>query len=154
MYSGEIGRFLQVDPVDDWGFFKLYEYCRNNPLKYSDPWGEKPGDRYLTEEAAAKDAFKDISEKSKKIHYAGSIDKNSDGTYSYTKAIPGNKDNVVAIKTNKTTAFYLSQPRSETLAKWDYYRYISEKVNGYWMGPKGIIYKFEFGPPQKAYCLK
>jgi RHS repeat-associated protein len=39
-YSPDIGRFLQPDPIGFWGDrSNLYRYCRNNPVKWSDPAG-------------------------------------------------------------------------------------------------------------------
>ena len=38
-YSPDIGRFLQPDPIRFWGGNNLYRYCKNNPMRRSDPWG-------------------------------------------------------------------------------------------------------------------
>ena len=39
MYSPEIGRFLQPDPIGYADSMNLYQYCGNNPIKYIDPYG-------------------------------------------------------------------------------------------------------------------
>jgi RHS repeat-associated protein len=39
-YAPELGRFVSVDPIKDG--VNWYVYCRNNPLKYVDPSGERP----------------------------------------------------------------------------------------------------------------
>jgi RHS repeat-associated protein len=38
-YNPQIGRFLQTDPVGYAPGMNLYRYCRNNPLKWTDPFG-------------------------------------------------------------------------------------------------------------------
>lgn len=38
-YSPELGRFLQVDPIDNFGLSSLYDYCYNAPTRWVDPLG-------------------------------------------------------------------------------------------------------------------
>ena len=39
MYSSEVGRFLQPDPIGYWDGLNLYRYVSNNPLNWIDPLG-------------------------------------------------------------------------------------------------------------------
>lgn len=41
-YSAELGRFINRDPAEDDRLFNLYTYANSNPLKYKDPWGQRP----------------------------------------------------------------------------------------------------------------
>lgn len=38
-YSPDLGRFLQTDPVENYGLTSLYDYCFNNPVIWIDPEG-------------------------------------------------------------------------------------------------------------------
>ncbi len=38
-YSPTLGRFLQPDPIGYADSMNLYQYCNNNPIKFTDPWG-------------------------------------------------------------------------------------------------------------------
>jgi RHS repeat-associated protein len=40
-YDSELGRFVTEDPARDGS--NWYEYCRDNPLKYTDPTGRITG---------------------------------------------------------------------------------------------------------------
>jgi RHS repeat-associated protein len=39
MYSPELGRFLQPDPIGYADGMNVYVYCGNNPINWIDPWG-------------------------------------------------------------------------------------------------------------------
>jgi uncharacterized protein RhaS with RHS repeats len=39
MYSVDVGRFLQPDPIGYWGGFNIYSYTHNSPINYTDSFG-------------------------------------------------------------------------------------------------------------------
>ncbi len=48
-YDSQIGRFMTLDPVDDKSGISPYAYCSNNPLRFTDPTGEKFSDLEMEE---------------------------------------------------------------------------------------------------------
>ena len=50
MYSSEVGRFLQPDPIGYWDDLNLYRYCGNNPLNWIDSLGMQRQDGYETQQ--------------------------------------------------------------------------------------------------------
>ena len=61
-YSPTVGQFITEDPIHDGG--NWYAYCYNNPVKFIDPMGLKPGDEFVDPDAAFLDMADYINEKS------------------------------------------------------------------------------------------
>lgn len=57
-YSPKLHRFISEDPIR-FGL-NLYKYVGNNPLRWTDPFGLRPGDPYSTRAAAARDALAEV----------------------------------------------------------------------------------------------
>jgi len=99
-YDPSIGRTLSVDPVTaydgDMRHFNRYAYAYNNPYRFTDLDGRKPGDPFKTPEAAAKDAIKSINPTSKKQNreYGGEVYKGKDGKFRATTPVKGTVDGV------------------------------------------------------------
>jgi RHS repeat-associated protein len=93
-YEPTSGRWLSCDPLGFAASTSLYEFVGNDPINLTDPLGLAPGDKYKSENEAAKQAIRDINPTSIKEHseYAGFVYQNSDGTFSYTSPNKGTKD--------------------------------------------------------------
>jgi RHS repeat-associated protein len=56
LYSSEYGRFLAVDKLwEKYRSLQGYQYCRNNPVHFTDRTGMEPGDVFWTMNEAAQD---------------------------------------------------------------------------------------------------
>ncbi|MCL5772914.1 MAG: DUF4329 domain-containing protein [Firmicutes bacterium] len=98
-YDAQAGRFITDDPIGFEGGLNLFAYCDNDPVNLIDPEGLRPGDKFPSEIAAAKDAERYINKKSveQNKEYAGWTVKNRDRTYSYTVARTSNNPEEVPV---------------------------------------------------------
>jgi RHS repeat-associated protein len=54
-YNAGLGRYVESDPIGQWGGLNLYPNANNNPLVWFDINGAKPHDLFLTQHEAAAD---------------------------------------------------------------------------------------------------
>ncbi|MBS1971499.1 MAG: DUF4329 domain-containing protein [Bdellovibrionales bacterium] len=88
------GRWTAKDPIRFSGdSANLYSYTFADPVNFMDIDGLKPGDKFKTAREAAQDAIKYVNDQSirEDIEYAGTVNINSDGTYSATDPQGGGK---------------------------------------------------------------
>jgi RHS repeat-associated protein len=62
MYSPNLGRFLQPDPIGYADNMNMYSYCGNNPMNWIDPMGLSFGDCFSGAQQAAIEAEAKIME--------------------------------------------------------------------------------------------
>jgi RHS repeat-associated protein len=87
-YDPATGRYIQEDPIGLVGGMNVYGYAYQNPNKFSDSLGLKPGDEFDSMDAAAKDALCIWNPRSVEngMEYAGQIYQDwRTGKYSYTE---------------------------------------------------------------------
>jgi RHS repeat-associated protein len=114
-YDPNLQRWLNRDPIDEEGGINLYEFVRNDPLKFADLWGLKPGDKFDTSEDAAKDACNYIHEPTKKKNkeHGGWVYK-KDGKFTYDEPMVGDKDSVnMGTKPDGASAMFHSHTKGE-----------------------------------------
>ena len=95
MYSPDLGQYLSPDPehrTTAWAHPgpQAYAYANGNPLRFTDPTGERPGAAYSNAEAAARAALEDVIaiSRTRSQEYSGLIYQWGDeSTCSYTDAV-------------------------------------------------------------------
>lgn len=153
-YDPRIGRFITKDPLEMVKGAHPYVYCNNNPINYLDHWGAEVGDKYPTQDAAAKDALNDIYGPSvkKDREYGGYIYQNKDGTYSYTKAKKGEQHGISDLgpKPSTATADYHSHGAEsgpayddENFSPTDKKDNRNTGLDGYLVTPSGQMKKYD-----------
>ncbi len=94
-YDNEVARFLSTDPLENqFPAWSTFHYVLGNPISFTDPTGEGPGDLFTTTDEAADDWGQTYAAKSisKNREYASTIyivEKNGETFYTYTRAKKG-----------------------------------------------------------------
>ena len=150
-------RFISEDPSGFGGGINLFAYANGNPVMFIDPLGLRPGDHYLTQDTAARDAIADINPISirQNIEYGGLIYKTYYGTFSYTAPTRGTTA-TFDLKSQGSlnyvldrTAYYhthgRSDPRYDNERFSDADRLVAESnnIDAYLGTPQGNLLKYE-----------
>lgn len=145
---------MSVDPI---GFRSgdkhLYQYARNNPLLYPDPYGLAPGEKYATPNAAAFAASHDIYGLTTEngVEYGGYIIDNGDNTYTYTVPVKGTVDRLdLPPKPSNVFASYHSHPSvndgqhgfQNTFSELDRWNSHTNKFPVYLVDPTGNVSRY------------
>jgi len=142
-YDPETGRWTAKDPIGfAGGDTDLYGYCVNDPVNYFDPPGTLPGDDYDTADVAATSALYGIYEKTLQqgIEYGGHIYQKPDGSFSYTKEVPGTPEHVeLPPSPEGAVADYHSHTNGETFSTDDMVGNVAAGINGYLVTPSGRL---------------
>ena len=96
-YDSDLGRFISQDPIFEEGGVNLYNFVENDPINHWDILGNLPGDSFNTIEEAARDFGLEYNDNSiqENVEYAANINRNADGTFSYTNPMVGNNESVI-----------------------------------------------------------
>jgi len=89
-YDADTGRFITEDPIRDG--LMWFTYCNNNPMKFVDKNGLKPGDPFDSIESAAIDFANTFNARSvdENREYGSSIYKSGDNQYTYSEPSTSN----------------------------------------------------------------
>lgn len=174
MYDPTIGRWMTLDPMaEKMRSWSTYAFCFNNPLRFLDLDGMKPGDLFKSTESAALDFGKCYNGQSiaQRREYGTEIIEVKPGVYTYLEPAYGNVDGgsvdghtasedskvVANIHTHanytKPEDDYFSISQGLMGKKGDIDIYNNEKILGYVVVPNGKIKKYDPRYPGTRWSL-